>query len=167
MVRRERVRQQEDDAAGGVMLSAWQRVARRASVYLPPVGVFAVALLPRVLGFVGSTTIWQTRAKAFMEAIARGDWASTLQAPHPGVTTMWLAGLARAVSLAPLPGFDDLPLAHQSAIELVPIALIVSLGIVLAYALLARVFDRQVATVAALLLALDPYHISLKEFSDK
>jgi hypothetical protein len=127
------------------------------------VGVFAVALLPRVLGFVGSTTIWQTRAKAFMEAIARGDWASTLQAPHPGVTTMWLAGLARAVSLAPLPGFDDLPLAHQSAIELVPIALIVSLGIVLAYALLARVFDRQVATVAALLLALDPYHISLSK----
>jgi hypothetical protein len=163
MVRGERVRQQEGDTAGGAMLPAWERVARRVSVYLPPAGVFAVALLPRMLGFVGSTTIWQTRTKAFMEAIAHGDWASTLQAPHPGVTTMWLAGLARAVSLALLPGFDDLPLARQSVIELVPIALVVSLAIVLAYGLLARVFDRQVATVAALLLALDPYHISLSK----
>ncbi len=163
MVRQERVQRHEDDTAGGAMLPAWSRVARRASGYLAPAGVFLAALLPRLLGFVGSTTVWQTRARAFMEAIARGDWASTFQAPHPGVTTMWLAGLARAASLVLSPGFDDLSLVRRSEIELIPIALVVSLGIALAYSLLASVFDRQVATVAALLLALDPYHISLSK----
>jgi hypothetical protein len=130
---------------------------------LPTAGIFLVAFLPRVLGFVGSTTIWQTRAQAFMDAVAGGDWAATLQAPHPGVTTMWLAGLGRAVSSVFSPGFDTLPVARQSAIELIPIALVVSLCIALAYRLLARVFDPQVAAVGALLVALDPYHISLSK----
>jgi hypothetical protein len=163
MDRQERAPRHSNDTAGGVILPVWQHVPRWLGACLPPTGVFVVALLPRLLGFVGSTTIWQARAKAFMEAIARADWSSTLQAPHPGVTTMWLAGLARAVSLALSPGFDDLPLVRQSEIELIPIALVVSFGIVLAYRLLARLFDRQVATVAALLLALDPYHISLSK----
>jgi hypothetical protein len=53
--------------------------------------------------------------------------------------------------------------ARQSEIELVPIALIVSLCIAMAYSLLARVFDRQIAALGALLVALDPYHISLSK----
>jgi hypothetical protein len=146
-----------------VTAPARTRIARLAGECLIPIGVFLAALLPRALGYVGSMTIWQTRARAFMEALAGGDWASTLQAPHPGVTTMWLAGLARASGLALSPGFDDLPLVRQSEIELIPIALVVSLGILLSYWLLARIFDREVATVGALLLALDPYHISLSK----
>ena len=125
--------------------------------------VFVTAFFPRALGFVGSTSIWQQRARAFTEALAQGDWAATLQAPHPGVTTMWLAGLGRWAALRFEPGFDKLPLGRQSAIELVPVALVVSLCIALAYVLLARVYDRQIALVAALLLALDPYHISLSK----
>jgi hypothetical protein len=164
MTQRQRVWQEGEDsvAQDGTRLLGG-RVASWLAMHLPAVGVFLVAFLPRVLGFVGSTTIWQTRAKTFMDAVASGDWATTLQAPHPGVTTMWLAGLGRAVGSALSPGFDELPLARQSAIELIPIALVVSLCIALAYSLLARLFDRQIAAVAALLLALDPYHISLSK----
>jgi len=129
----------------------------------PVLFVFALAFFPRALGYVGSMSIWQSRAKAFMDAIASRDWASTLQAPHPGVTTMWLAGLGRLASTPFVSDFDALSLAQQSAIELAPIALVVALAIALAYLLLARVFDRQIALVAALLLALDPYHISLSK----
>ena len=138
----------------------WKRLA--ASRFAVPL-LFIAAFLPRVVGFVGSTSIWQARAKAFMEALATRDWAATLQAPHPGVTTMWLAGLGRQAGLILWSDFDTLPLAQQSAIELIPIALVISLGIVLAFYLVAQVFDRQVALVAALLIALDPYHISLSK----
>ena len=158
MAQGQRIWQQGESSA-----AVESRVAWRLASYLSIAGIFLVAFLPRALGFVGSTTIWQTRAKAFMEAVAAGDWPATLQAPHPGVTTMWLAGLGRAVSSAFSPGFDSLPLSRQSAIELIPIALVVSLCIALAYSLLARIFDRQTAAVGALLLALDPYHISLSK----
>src|SRR5690349_9356916 len=36
---------------------------------------------------------WVDRASTFRAAIARGDWAATYRTGHPGVTTMWLAGL--------------------------------------------------------------------------
>ena len=141
----------------------WKRLARLAASRFAVPLLFIAAFLPRVVGFVGSTSIWQARAKAFMEALATRDWAATLQAPHPGVTTMWLAGLGRQAGLILWSDFDTLPLAQQSAIELIPIALVISLGIVLAFYLVAQVFDRQVALVAALLIALDPYHISLSK----
>jgi 4-amino-4-deoxy-L-arabinose transferase-like glycosyltransferase len=48
-------------------------------------------------------------------------------------------------------------------VELIPLVIIIALAIVLAYFLLMRIFDRQVAVVFALLLALDPYHITISK----
>jgi hypothetical protein len=74
---------------------------------------------------------------------------------------MWLVGLAQQVASLLDPDFTDRTMNRQVDVELIPIALVIALMIVLSYFLMAQVFDRQVAGVAALLLALDPYHISV------
>jgi len=167
MIGRAMVRESGDtaraEAKSGFLVRLWTHVPPALWSFLGALLVFAVAFPPRVVRFVDSSMIWQSRARAFMEALETGDWSATLQAPHPGVTTMWLAGLARQVSLAFVPDFDDLSLVEQSQIELIPIAFVVSAGIACAFLLLARLLGRRVAMVTALLLALDPCHIALSK----
>jgi hypothetical protein len=98
-----------------------------------------------------------------MEAIKNQDWASTYYSPHPGVTTMWLAGIAQEIARLFDSGFFERDTNQQMAIELFPITFVIAISIVIAYFLLRDVLDWQVAAVVTLLLALDPYHISLSQ----
>ncbi len=128
-----------------------------------PVFLFLLAFLPRALHLVARSTVWHSRAIPFSRAILDGDWGRTLQAPHPGVTTMWLTGIAYRIGKAFNPDYDKLPLQQQMTVELIPLVIVIALAIVLAYFLLTHIFDRQVAVVVALLLALDPYHITISK----
>ncbi|MFN2180725.1 MAG: ArnT family glycosyltransferase [Candidatus Promineifilaceae bacterium] len=128
-----------------------------------PALLFLFAFVPRVTALVGSETLWHDRAGEFIDAVMSAQWSGTYLAPHPGVTTMWLAGLARRAGLLFNPGYDGMSVAKRLNIELIPIALTISLGIVLAFLLLKRLFDFQVAAAAALLLAFDPYHLSISK----
>ncbi len=128
-----------------------------------PLLLLLLSFFLRATFLVGSSTLWHARAKAFFEALLAGDLAGTYQAPHPGVTTMWLAALARQAALLFNPDFDGMSVVKRLNIEIVPSALIISLAILLAYILLEHIFDFQVAAFAALLLALDPFHISLSK----
>jgi hypothetical protein len=125
--------------------------------------LFLASFVPRAVSPLARSTIWHYRALEFVAAVSRRDWGATLLAPHPGITTMWLAGLANRVGQTFVENFDGLLLHRQMAFELLPLALVISLAIVAAYALLGRVFDRTVARVAALLLALDPFHIYISK----
>lgn len=128
-----------------------------------PLLLFVLAFVPRIHYLVARSTTWHARAGLFIEAVLSGDWESTLLAPHPGVTTMWLAGLANLVAGLVNPDFNGLPLDQMMTVELVPLAVVISLSIVLAYFLLARIFGRLAAAFIALLLALDPFHISISK----
>ncbi len=72
---------------------------------------------------------------------------------------MWLSGAANWMAAQFNPAFTSSPLYEQMTVEMVPLALVIALCIVLAYFLLERIFDSQVAAVAATLMALDPFHI--------
>ena len=65
--------------------------------YMLVVGLFLVALLPRVLTlgqFITSDEpLWATRSMAFLTGVLTADWKATLQTGHPGVTTMWTGSL--------------------------------------------------------------------------
>ena len=55
--------------------------------------VFVTAFFPRALNFVGSTSIWQQRARAFTEALAQGDtdapsWLARLNAGASAPTSI-------------------------------------------------------------------------------
>ncbi len=136
-----------------------------------PAIIFLIAFLPRADYPVSRPYLWAERSYRFSNAILNGDLAETNQSSHPGVPVMWLSGLGIEIyellegeipydqffALAPArPGL----LVAATQAELLPLALAISLGIALTYPLLSRLAGRAIALVAALFLALDPYHIT-------
>lgn len=58
---------------------------------------FAIAAIPRFLSleahWSNDESRWLSRGAVFIYAIKQRDFSNTCIAPHPGVTTMWIAGL--------------------------------------------------------------------------
>ncbi|MCD1296102.1 hypothetical protein CUJ83_13950 [Methanocella sp. CWC-04] len=79
----------------------------------------------------------------------------TYQSVHPGVTLMWLSG-------------TSLQLFYNEAMEFseklffasIPVALATTIGIVIAYYLLKKIFNTEIAFVCAVLLALEPFLVA-------
>jgi hypothetical protein len=119
--------------------------------------LFVLALVPRVfavgvLWTADEAKKWSARSEAFLLAVQEGDFASTNQTGHPGVTTMWVgaAGIVlhqRLVDqgwVAP----DD-HAAYRAALRF-PLAATTALCLALAYPLARRLFGASVALLAAL-----------------
>lgn len=94
----------------------------------------------------------------------------TCHSYHPGVTTMWLAGLGIKI-LAWRHGLTSAQLLEDQPIRpgevsaavtagVIPLALVIALCIALTYPLLKRLTDRKLALAGSLLLALDPFHLT-------
>jgi hypothetical protein len=129
--------------------------------------LFATAFFPRVIYPVSRPAQWYVRSTRFIHDVTRGAWGDTIYSEHPGVTTMWLSGIALWLAgVAPERGLDSadvdpgLPTAREVAVGVFPLAMGVSALILLMYGLLARLFDRMGAFAAALLVALDPFFIA-------
>jgi 4-amino-4-deoxy-L-arabinose transferase-like glycosyltransferase len=143
--------------------------------YVFPVVLLIVAFLPRAVQPVSRPLVWYLRSAHFIDAVLAGDWANTVYSEHPGVALMWLvavglklywalSGVTPAAESVP-PDFEPIhffgPVSvNEVAAALLPLALLISLGVVGAYFLLRRLFGAQVAAVAALLLAFDPYYLA-------
>ncbi len=140
-----------------------------------PIALFVVAFLPRAIRPVSRPLVWYLRSAHFIDAVLAGDWANTVYSEHPGVALMWPASLGLKLYWAlfditpaaqsvppdfePIKFFGPVPV-NEIAAALLPLALLISLGVVGAYFLLRRLFGARVAAVAALLLALDPYYLA-------
>jgi len=144
-----------------------------------------LALLPRLGALERYVTPdelhWVDRSIRFSQALSRGDLASTIQAGHPGVTTMWLGSLGIAVkrvvdpaasaeAITWLSGLPSLAPENAEAFKRlgvfltfarIPVILANALGVLMAMWLLRRLFDQRVAVIGGLLLALDPFTASL------
>lgn len=109
----------------------------------------AAILLPRLFNLGTVLTVdeplWQSRAGTFIRALASGDLKRTLVGGQPGVTTVWIAGLARH--------FNSLATDQAS------IALASSLLILVSVYFLSRAWHWPWAVVAGFFLALDPFLI--------
>lgn len=117
---------------------------------LAMLGIALLVLLPRVLNLGEVMTVdeplWRSRAHNFLEAVVTGDLQKTFISGQPGITTLWIAGLA-------LP-WDSLR-ASQTAIAIaVTVFLLMSLG------LLRRLAGPAVAIAAGVFIALDPFLIA-------
>jgi len=134
-----------------------------------PALIFLLALLPRAIYPVSRTMLWYQRAVYFGDALLSQDWAATYRSYHPGVTTMWLAGVGlklfarqRGLSSDQLLGLQPVKpgtVSDAIAAGVIPMALAIALCIALSYAPLRRIAGRKVAFAGAVLLALDPFHI--------
>ena len=100
--------------------------------------------------------LWALRARRFAEALRMGNLADTYQTHHPGVVTMWLGAASIALGIAD--GGNDLAGIVFGARWLA--ALVNWAGLGLMCLLIARLFDRRVALVAALLISLDPFYLA-------
>jgi hypothetical protein len=135
-----------------------------------PLSIFLLAFLPRAIYPVSLSMLWYERAVHFGDALLARDWAGTYLTYHPGVTTMWLAGIGikifawqRGLSSAQLLGTYPSQIGTVNgaiAAGVLPLALAIALCIALSYSLLKRVADPKVAIVGSCLLALDPFHIT-------
>jgi 4-amino-4-deoxy-L-arabinose transferase-like glycosyltransferase len=147
--------------------------------------VFLLAWAPRALALGRFVTpdepMWVLRTVRFWHAIGQGHWSETVVSGHPGVLTVWLGGVGIAAhrlladasatdawnAVAALPG---LPSTDGASLRLVgpllpaatwPVALAVSLAIVLCYHLARQVLSVRQSLLFAGLLALEPFYIGL------
>ncbi|MDM8528194.1 glycosyltransferase family 39 protein [Anaerolineales bacterium HSG24] len=158
---------------------------------LPYFILFMVAFIPRSLTLGQFLTadefLWVDRAKNFLAGMSNNEFecltrivgqevahglACTVRTGHPGVTTMWsgvwgfilswlwagqpssLHDYVIAVSTNPLD-------ASYLAWERFGVVLVTALSIVVVYGLSKRLFGWQAAFLAALLMALNPFHVAL------
>jgi len=132
--------------------------------------LFLLAFLPRAIYPVSRPLQWYFRSADFFQAVLEGNWAGTLFSEHPGVTVMWLSGgalwgwygLQTLLGLHPPTPLqtEGYAFADRVAIGILPLALVISLGIVWGWHLLRRLFGPQVAWMAALLWAIDPFYLT-------
>jgi 4-amino-4-deoxy-L-arabinose transferase-like glycosyltransferase len=132
--------------------------------------IFLLAFLPRAIYPVSRAMLWYERAIHFGDALLAQDWGATYQSYHPGVPTMWLAGIGlklfawgRGLSSDQLLGLKPTqPGTMNDAIAagVMPMALVIALCITLSYPLLNRIAGRKVALAGSFLLAVDPFHLS-------
>lgn len=136
-----------------------------AGVILITIGI--LIFLPRTLSlnnvWSSDETTWLRRSHGFATALKHHEYAGTLQSYHPGVSTMWLGGLALwreygdALAIAPkLVTREFLSPTRLSAVRL-PVALLTGLIILVIGLLLRRLLGNGVACVSVVFLALDPF----------
>jgi hypothetical protein len=128
--------------------------------------LFVFALVPRLQLSgapitIDETVYWTFRSEHFLEALRTGDLAQTVQAYHPGVTTMWLgaAGLVLQEAVETITGSG---LAYMDArpLWMMPVMAVNALSVVVGFFLLKRLFDFRVALLASLFWAAEPFLVA-------
>ena len=125
-----------------------------------------LAALPRLCDvgtpFTPDETVWFKRTSDFATAVLDANAPATYQTGHPGVATMWIAGLAMGLDDARDMGGDRLSLTEPRGqadyhAARAAMALTATVLLTLLVFLVARAFGPGVAALAGLLLALDPW----------
>ena len=118
---------------------------------------FLLANSPRLLSldahWSSDEARWLRRSAAFMDNVEQGRFSETLIAYHPGVVTMWVAGL-RAFFSPPRLDVLNLALARWF------IGIIISVGIGIAYLLVYKLFGQWVALSSLACLAFSPLFLA-------
>ena len=119
--------------------------------------LFVIAGIPRFLSldahWSSDEVRWLNRSADFMSAVKQGRFNETLIAYHPGVTTMWIAGLRTFFAE---PAIDVLNLASTRLF----IGIIIWAGIGIACLLLYRLFGKWTALTSFACLAYSPLFLA-------
>ena len=116
-----------------------------------------LAVTPRLLSldahWSSDESRWLRRSAEFMSAVKQGEFSETAIAYHPGVTTMWIAGL-RTFFTEPSVNIENLSRARWF------IGVVVSIGISIASLLVYQLFGRWVALGSFACLAFSPLFLA-------
>ena len=126
-------------------------------IYLTLVFLFFFFSIPRLTHldahWNSDESRWLRRSTQFMSAVKEGEFSKTLIAYHPGVTTMWLAGL-RSFFTDPRVDVENLALARWF------IGVLVWVGIGIASLLLYQLFGQWIALASFACLAYSPFFLA-------
>lgn len=123
---------------------------------------FSTRLLSLSDHWLSDESLWMERSRTFVLALERGNFANTLTAYHPGVTTTWLGGAAiwgasggHLVSdwVQPTQFFSPTMLARMRF----PIAFLTGVLVLLSGLLLHRLFSEILAVVGTFFLSIEPF----------
>lgn len=128
-------------------------------------GVFVLALVPRLVGVGTFLTAdeknWMGRGVEFVRALKDFRFNDTLQTTHPGIPTLWIAGLtATAVSAVTDRQFSFDEIRRFTTPAQVVFALVNSALIALTFFALRGLVPERLALLAAAVMALDPFLVA-------
>jgi hypothetical protein len=131
------------------------RIRSRIALCILGLGIAVAAFLPRAIdlgtGFMIDEKLWLERSTHFIDAVADARFGDAFTTGHPGVTTMWIGGIA----LRTLPRDASLGERYRRARLGLAVA---DVALLLAIWLLARpLLGEAAAAAGTLLLAFDPF----------
>ena len=150
-------------------IRAW--FIRNKGLVIEALIILFVALLPRLNGIglfmTADEKNWLGRSAEYIKAWRHLQINDTLQTTHPGITVMFVAGLAiYAGQLFYHMVFDSSvtsELLRFAVFAQVPMAIINTLLVVVIFLVLRKLLPRYIAIAAGLVLALDPYLIGFSK----
>lgn len=118
-----------------------------------------ITLVPRIsqldAHWASDEILWLRRSSDFMKALSEREFSATAGTYHPGVITMWLAGLRMFLKdEGENPSLAELKSARK--LMCFPI----SICVVVAFCLLHRLFGTGCAIICVLFLAFDPFFLA-------
>lgn len=134
-------------------------------------GLFILTLLPRIIPPAGifvnvdTATRWIVRVKGFIMTFSGSGLEHMIQAPHPGVTLLWLMTPAEWFlrTFHAYQWFDN-PIVGYVEILKIPYILVLSGLITLIYPVLSGIIGRPRALAVAVLMALEPLLIVFSRY---
>jgi 4-amino-4-deoxy-L-arabinose transferase-like glycosyltransferase len=144
--------------------------------------ILVIALLPRILNldiFITPDELkWVCRSINFQAGLSQGDFSRTYQTGHPGVITMWLGTLV--IPSDPTDKWQEVcreakvtRIVQDTSPDMLAqvtgylfaarhcTAILTAASVVVVYFLVRQLLDRPTALLAAILMALDPFHVAL------
>jgi hypothetical protein len=143
-------------------------------ISLLPFVIFLALRLPGLTSDMTNSDAvrWHQRSNRFEQAIKKQDFSHTYQSYHPGVTLMWLtSGVEIALHLdAKLRHYEYKTLQHTEGYALIDglsktvLVFILFVLLIYQFRLITELFDRPIALLYVLLIAIEPYMIGINRW---
>lgn len=146
--------------------------------------LLAVFVAPRIISLGSFVTAdepaWGKSSASFYYALMNGDYASTFQDGHPGVTTMWAGAIAYHLKFPEYQRVGQVVLGDTKLLQLFkkyganPLELLVIarlmivvaniLAMIIGFFFARRLFGRRLAILGFVLIAFEPLHVANSRF---
>lgn len=141
-------------------LSSYSKMSRA----LPALFILIIALIPRIASLYQDVVtpddpMWEGRTERFLDALEAGNFQESMVSMHPGVTVLWINGLAKKIAglMVPQMLLDG---AFYYYVGRLSIAIAISILVLIIFLILRNLFSERLALLAGALIALDPFFIA-------
>lgn len=139
-------------------------LSSKTSRVLPTLFILIIALIPRIASLYQDVVtpddpVWEGRTRLFLDTLGAGNFQESMVSMHPGVTVMWINGLAKKLTglVAPQMLLDD---AFYYYVGRLSIAITISILVLIIFLIMRNLFSERMALLAGALIALDPFFIA-------